>query len=315
MPLTWIACFAFTMWFVLLVKKSVRNFAGRNRSSPNMQLGQTWKELETAGSRRWNIGARNCCASWTMTRIEDSLGPGEPRNKKFMETRQSRARGRQQAGRPNRTIQPGPPPMNQRELEIIKAILSLCLESRGAGRIGGSRSFTRMSPPQLRAKNQGNAPSLSEMNRAIVLGDQRGLDRRRRIASGWPQEMENHRRRQTRSAGNVMNESAQNKTSQRGAEAAVDAAQGTSGGGPREKLMEVLRANTLRGKPNRLSKTTVGFHCSRSRRSPNSFPGNHRKRILGNANDLISQYEEFCRKQNPEWSPERVRDQCDCVSS
>lgn len=74
----------------------------------------------------------------------------------------------------------------------------------------------------------------------------------------------------------------------------------------RARLMEVLRQNTY-DKAEPLFENLVGFHCSRQVLSK-FFAWQSSQEELENSNDLVAQYEEFCRKQNPDWSPERVRD-------
>jgi hypothetical protein len=74
----------------------------------------------------------------------------------------------------------------------------------------------------------------------------------------------------------------------------------------RAKLMLVLRENTY-DKAEPVFENTVGFHCSRQVLSK-FFAWQGSQEELENSNDLIAQYEEFCRKQNPDWKPERVRD-------
>jgi len=74
----------------------------------------------------------------------------------------------------------------------------------------------------------------------------------------------------------------------------------------RAKLMQLLRDNTYE-KAEPLFENLLGFHCSRNVLSK-FFAWQGTQEELDQTNDWIAQYEEFCRKQNPDWSPERVRD-------
>lgn len=74
----------------------------------------------------------------------------------------------------------------------------------------------------------------------------------------------------------------------------------------RVKLMEILRANIYE-KAEPLAEKLVGFRCS-SQVLSKFYSWQVAQEELEDANDLVSSYEEFCRRQNPEWSQEKVRE-------
>jgi hypothetical protein len=74
----------------------------------------------------------------------------------------------------------------------------------------------------------------------------------------------------------------------------------------RAKLMEVLRANTY-AQAEAQFESLVGFACSVGVLSQ-FFQWQSTQEDLETSNDLVEQFEEFCRKQNPDWSLEKVRE-------
>jgi hypothetical protein len=74
----------------------------------------------------------------------------------------------------------------------------------------------------------------------------------------------------------------------------------------RAKLMEVLRANTY-AQAVPLVENLFGFACSADVLF-RFFRWQSTQESLENANDLVATFEEFARKQNPDWSPDKVRE-------
>lgn len=77
-------------------------------------------------------------------------------------------------------------------------------------------------------------------------------------------------------------------------------------GEERAKLMGILRDNTY-DKAAPLFENLLGFACSRDVLSK-FFQWQGTQEDLENSNDFMAQFEEFTRKQNPDWSADKVRD-------
>lgn len=74
----------------------------------------------------------------------------------------------------------------------------------------------------------------------------------------------------------------------------------------RSKLLTVLGENTY-DKAIPLVENLVGFACSRNVLSK-FWQWQSAQESLENANDLVETFEAFCRKQNPDWSADKVRE-------